>query len=481
MPGGATSGAATIISSLPFTDADTSPNSSGLWYKYTAPTPAPSVIGVFVYSTVTPVPVRLTVFSPDAVTNYPPWDSFTLIANKAIQIPVQAGVSYYFNPRGVAGAYSISVVTGPATSVVPAGSILINDDEPGSGGDSWPVALLSITDGAVLSFIHPFPAGENADVIATGAHLGRILIHDRFGGGLNLYDPQLTLLTSLTYATPSNGRCPIRTNKALPTKFYVGKPIDADHSNLATVTTVTSAGAFGPTTWVLPAAGLLGIAPSRDETILYHIGQTSATNAPIKCWDLVNNVALTDLAVGLGSSYRTQDDILVLDDGTIVVTYEHTTASNPPLVYRYSANGTVLMSVTMTGSRSADIRLAYALDDPVSFWVWSKLGGTSRFTNLRASDGAVLATFDAVEFERGRYDAATTPTPLARFGHSESCPFLILRVAVGVQPPPACVQGCIPNLGAITGGGQACRPTIDLPTGGGQACRAPAAPDVECS
>src|ERR1043165_1135329 len=286
------SGSPTVIASLPYTDSQTA-TTTGCWYVYTAPTPVdPNVLGLFVYTadTVAGQPaVTSTLFSPDTVTN----TDYTNIRNKAFQVPMTAGVSYYLKVRAVTGshAYTLSVLAAPS-AVAPAGSLWVNDDTL-----RHPLALISSTDATPLRFVTPFPNGENADVIASGAFTGSVLVHNRFNDSgsasdhLLLYDSQMTLLADLSYGATTGDRYPIRTNKALSTTFYVGKPTDAAHGNKATVTTVTTAGAFGPTTWVLPAAGLMAIAPSRDETVLYFTGQTSTVNSPIARWDLVNNVA----------------------------------------------------------------------------------------------------------------------------------------------------------------------------------------------
>jgi hypothetical protein len=513
MPGGATSATATLISTLPYTDADTCTLATPLWYRYTSPTPAvPNVIAVFVY-TADRVHVGSNPVMPLDTQVYSPNDSTLImgsaatnigIRNKDIQVPMTAGATYYFKITSAFGdhPYTISVLAAPSLSA-PAGSIFVNDDGAGSTVSTgnaipFPLALLSAIDGTVLRFVNPFPSGENGDVIATGAHIGRILVHDRFNANhsardhLALYDSQFTLIADLSYGATTGLRYPIRTNKSLATKFYVGQPADPAHAGKATVTTVTSAGAFGATTWVLPLAGLAGIAPSLDETILYHSGQSSPTNSPVGRWDLVNNVALTNLAAGLGATWVTQDDILVLADGTIVVSYESTSVLTAPVVKHYAADGTVLNTYTLTGSRSQDVRLAYALDDPISFWVWTKLGpsssagnGLSRFRNVKVSDGSTLTTFDCQQYGGGVWFGAVTATPSPRFGHSESCPFLIIRQAFpSVAPPPAppaCVHACLLTEAPITGGGQACQSTLTAETGGGQACRLPDTPGVECA
>ena len=436
MPGGATAGTAALISSLPYSDADTVPTTAGLWYRYIA-SAIPNEISIFAYAA-TLSNQRVRVFSPDAVTDYPPTDPGNWVNSRPLQIPVVAGITYYINVYNQAGAYTLSVIAGP-NEAAPIGSIFVNDD---AGG--WPLALLSGTDGHALRFIHPFPAGETGDVIATGAHTGRILVHNRIGslaqgdGHLHLYSPQFVLLADLPY-TPAGDSftCPIRASKTT-SRFYVAQQTDPLNANNGSVTTVTSAGAFGPTTWNLTATyDLAGVAPSADETILYTRRLSGGSSRIVGRWDLINNLELPDLAPAVTNFFL--DDMLVLTDDTIIAGYRRNVGNVTPFVRRYATDGTILNTYTLTGSHSQDLRLAQAIDDSVSFWVWTKadvtggLAGPTTlnvFTNLRASDGTILSTFSVPQFNHGAYQGAKSATPIAYFGASESCPFLILRVAV---------------------------------------------------
>jgi len=434
MSGGADATHATLITTLPYSDADTVPTTAGLWYKYVG-TSFPNEISVFAYAA-TLATQRLRIYSPDGVTAYPPLETTNFATSRPLQIPVVNGVTYYFNVYNQVGAYTFSVIAGP-NEIVPIGSIFNSDSNGG-----WPLALLSGIDGHPLRYFHPFPCGESGDVIATGVDTGRVLVHDRlvFGGDdhLKLYSPQFELLADLDYTSGQAGALyPIRahrTNKI----FYVGKPEDPLNAGNSSVTTVTSAGAFGPTTWNFSAAHVIfGIAPSIDETILYTTRVSTGVPRVVGRWDLVSNVGLTDLAAAV-SNYRL-DDIMVLADDTILVAYKRLTANVTPYILRYDTAGAILNTYTLTGAQSEDVRLAQAIDDPVSFWVWTKTNATeslsgpttlNRYQNLRVSDGTILSGFSVPQFNHGVYIGAKSATPIARFGSASSCPFLILREAI---------------------------------------------------
>ena len=107
---------------------------------------------------------------------------------------------------------------------------------------------------------------------------------------------------------------------------------------------------------------------------------------------------------------------------------------------RYTAAGAVLNTYSFgSNHRSLLPRMAYALDDPVSFWMWNHPdtpAGFSLFHNVRVSDGVVLTTLTVAEFEGGVYEPAASATPTARFGMSFSCPFLVTRAALEAPEEP---------------------------------------------
>lgn len=392
-----------------------------VWYKYTA-LATERMIGLFGYG--------------DATTYRPTTAVFTLVAgvpvaylniagqNLAIQLPVTAGVTYYFSFTPNAGnpspaVLSIDALTAP-TLPVPAGTILVPDD---TGG--FPAVLLSAADGTILNAVVPFPDGETGDALASGL----ILVEDQTAGDLKRYDADLNLLGSVAFAWVSTNP-QIRTNHGSGV-WYVGDR--GGGGSPASIRTVLSTGAFGPTIWTLPTAGLTGMAAANDDSILYFSGQTSSLNTQVQRWDLVANAPLTDLVADIGGTY-TVFDMLMLADNTLLVGYKQNSPRDVQL-RRYSLAGALLTTYSMgSGFSTQGPHLAYAVDDPTSFWLWTHLtgvdAGKSRFFNLRVSDGATLITFDTIEYEGGTYQPTETPTPLARFGHSFSCPFFLLRTAV---------------------------------------------------
>lgn len=374
-----------------------------VWYKYVAQT-GDVVIGVFGFGDLVAYSPTVTVFSPDGATAY-----LSLAAvNRPLQLPVIVGNTYYFrfSSGNVAAALlHLSVRRGPKNTA-PTGAVLINDDTPG-----LPAALLSALDGTMLHFRQPFAAGEGGDVLNTG----ELCFEEFTDGTVTFYDKNGAVVLASAFA----GYRMISTNKT--TTFYLGHK--GGGLVLAKVTTASALGVAGPTTWTFAAAGLTGMAPSPDETILYYTGSGGSVAAAVKRWDLVNNVALTDLVAGIVGF--TTNDIVVLSDGTGLVLYY---SSDPTRVRHYSTAGATLNTYTFTGAMTTTTRICRAIDDPTSFWIFLKLTtGFARIQNIKVSDGSTLTTFDIVNFEGGAYQGAATATPSAFFGPSQSCPILIAR------------------------------------------------------
>ena len=400
---------------LPYTITQTTDDRDGVWFKYIGQ-PGITIIGIFADATPTRLYTRI--YTPDAVTPFP--DTLFYEKNVPYELPVFEGITYYINVGGsssgalVTGTFTLSVINGP-NEIAPAGSIWIHDDIIG-----FPLAILSSITGEPIQFRAPMANGDTADVLPNG----KWLVDDTYENKLKLYSSQAGLLASLSIPTTEVRANPIKSNKS--NKFYVGYVIDTTLGGRASVTTVNDDGTFGPTTWDLGANGLVALAPSPDETILYYVRSSTLPTNAIKRWDLINNLPLSDLVAS--GIYVIFDNLLVLNDGTILVGY--LTLSDPFLirVVRYNSSGTVLNTYDFAGFYSIVGKLAYAIDDPNSFWIWLRVSSfSSEFRNVKISDGSTISTTPSVPlYEAGVYQGDYSPTPI-RFGHSYSCTFFILR------------------------------------------------------
>lgn len=395
-----------------------------VWYKVT-PT-EDGELGLFGFGDLVTYQPTVATFTPDGVT---PSDLLSPSTNKRIQLPVTAGQTYYFRFSSSTGNVTPAVLLLTAElftpQTAPAGSILVNDD---TGG--FPAAILSASNGDALRFVQPFSAGEAGSILPNGISCFEDddLNHDGSGvRGVVLYDARLTQIATVTRAAMGLTLGSLSICNDDVDTFYVGQA--GNGLTVAKVVTVSSAGVVGGTSWTLSSAGLIAIGVSPDETILYLIGQGSSLSAAVARWDLVNNVPLSDLVAGV-VGYTPFKDLLVFPDGTLLVGYR---SAGDGFLRHYSAAGAILLQIAEGTTLRSDDRLAFALDNPVSFWLWRHAGplaaatGISTFDNIALADGSLLSTRDAVQFENGVYAADATATPLDTFGHSFSCPFLILR------------------------------------------------------
>ncbi len=382
-----------------------------VWYSYTA-TSDENVINVFAFGDLTVYKPILRVYLGPAAAPIS-YLGGVGAQNRPIQIPVTPGTTYYFEVVKNSGNPSPAVltltsVTGPMESV-PVGSIVVNDDT-----DGFPAALVDSTTGDVLRFVSPFPAGEKGDTSADG----HILVNDDFAGNLVWFDAQFNRLTDIAFDADAM----VRTNIATDTIYVANR---GGGLTAATVTTVDNTGALGGTVWTLASAGFAAGCVSPADTILYY---AAGANSTVKRWDLVNDVALSDL-VAIVSGYVISD-FLGLADGSILALYYKSTVTRDAYVKQYSAAGTTVRTFNLGSDQSSTPpRLAYALNHPTSFWVMSHTAAHfSVFTNLLVSDGSTVTTFQVPEYEGGAYQPAATATPSADFGVSFSCPFFLSRV-----------------------------------------------------
>lgn len=418
-PPNTTSGTATDISGLfPYTASVTAHDSGttyDLWYKFTAT--VSTMIGAWAFGGTVGSGYR-----PAAFIYGPNSPTMSILSggnNRPVQFWVEAGSTYYIKFRTSSPTISPAVA---AISILEftqdhfsSGDIIVNDDTK-----DYPAAIFSSTTGDMLKYLPPgFASGESGAVLDDGT----ILLDESTDTTLILYDSDFNVIATLS-GTPNyaefGGITCNRTNR-----FYV--------TNSNKVWKITNVGVVvGIVANITTVAGTArSIAVSPDETILYYREYPGVDSSIIKRWDLVNDLPLSNLVAAPGGGYNLSSrEILCLEDGTIIAAYV-----NPGVSYylkRYNADGTTANTYSAPGSYTITdpIRLAYAIDDPTSFWAWfeeDNTSGEAHFLNIKCSDGTILATATTQMYEVGDMLGAETATPYARFGHSESCPFLILR------------------------------------------------------
>lgn len=423
-----TSAGTAINMVLPYSTVQTGIHDAGttysVFYKTTATTTG--LLSVFGFGDLVTYQPKVSVLVGIGATPY----LITLAdANKAIQVPVTAGTTYWFEFTPNAGNPTPATLTLTARMLVeqtaPAGSIVVNDDTEG-----FPAIVID-TAGNIVKSLQGIVAGEAGDVLDNGI----VALADGWNDAIALYDSNWNLIATSPSIVMASLMGVLRTCQGTQRFWFTYVEGGARKAR-----SIDSAGTLGTAHTLTAIANVQASAASNDETILYHCA--SGTNAAIRRWDLVNDVALSNLVAGI-ASYQTAD-ILVLSDSTIIVSYIKTSATFDVKVLAYDSSGATLQTYnfgsTQTFPGGTFPRLAYG-QDATSFWIWTHpTTGASKFEEVKVSDGSILTTVTTTEFEGGIYQKSVTATPAAYFGNSFSCPFLITRTA-STTPPDANLNG----------------------------------------
>lgn len=417
-----------------------------VWYKYTAT--STDIVNTFSFfgDLVGYSPTTKVFLGPDtAPVGYLGGIAAT---NRPVQIPLTPGVTYFFQVATNSSAADPALLSLDAriapNLTFPVGSLLV----PEAGGNRlFPACIMSAVDGddyTVLGFRTPWADVRSGDVLANGT----ILVHSGVDAELQIYDSALVLgiVTAFTPVGSSSSR--IRAQRT-GGHFYVGEtgggPLPATIRTVSTTLVLGSLFSF-------PLAGLSGFAVNPDDSIAYFSGQASAFNSQIERWDLLTDMALSDLAPdhgdGVGGGKFFVSSILVLSDGTIAVLYMESAAPSEVEIVVYNPNGTIVGTYNLGAiyETSSSPTLGFALDDPNSFWIGvnytiSTAEGQSRYANIKASDGSILADIDQANYTSGQYDGPQTPTPVSFFGPSGCSGHLLMMLSAVV--PPVCPGGAV--------------------------------------
>ncbi len=351
-------------------------------------------------------------------------------ASHQFTVPTDLGGPIYLryrDPTPTAGLIRLTIIP-PPYGTAPIGSLIIPDDDA-----KWPAAVISSSTGAIIGYLR-LPAGEGGEILPNG----KLLMHDVSDGSLKLWasDAKTLLATVPTVNSAASGvwtgHPPITSNRIQT--FYAA---DGNATLSTRVYRVTDAG-VKTGEWDLPypynaltlgsADGVLGIGASPDGTILYILG--FGLNVPVRRWDLVNDVGLSDLSVGIAGA-RFGQDLLMLSDGSFIVAYSPTGADD--FVKRYSSTGTLLNTYTIppVGAFTNIEHMTRAVTD-AAFVVWQQEANIHTVRFVRVSDGVILQTIQFPVFDVGVAASGTLP---GNFGVSSSCPIIVTTISISTTPP----------------------------------------------
>ncbi len=453
-PTNTTPATAINISALPYATTQTLTDSGTdytVWYKYT---PADDeTISVWGYGVIGSHQANTSIWTLDGGGSPVGYLSLTDSSqgNTPLTFPVEAGTTYYFKFIPVLFSVATFVLTLAVDSapaeVLPDAFIFVNDDT-----QPFQAIALDATDGTLLRYIEAV-SGEEGDVLVPG---GQILLEDNAATSstFQLYTRSFEPIAAVAALTGGVGL--IRTTPSRDRFYIANSGIDGASNpvggaTVAKYTTVSSSGATG-TVVDFPDLGLSAIAPDLNETVLYYarrIPFTGVWDRVVKRIDLTTGLPLSDLVTVGAANDRIHAMLVTADDDLIVAFFEFATSQN--FIQRFNAAG-VLQATYSFGTVVGGLipttvtRLAYDFDDEGAFWVWEHGDdGFSHFRKIRLSDGTQLTHLQVAQYEGGYYSPDENADP-ARFGVSESCPFLVLSgTAVDASSP-------CPDCGPTTGG-----------------------------
>jgi hypothetical protein len=454
MPGGPDANNATPITSLPFAD-DSTPSAwnDEFWYSYSTP------VDKLVRSTVT----RSGNFNPRVDTYYDLNFLYEYMASytgsvdavdRPMLIPVDGAVTLYFR---VKGATNPGPITGTvrftleheyrAFKTVPQGYVLIPDDTaheyPAGSGEyvSFPAAILNPDTGETIGVKPGVVAGESGWMLPTG----ETLLENRYANGGSgqesfvLYDKDFNVIADTGNQAVSTSGTGGTVGPWGPGAFFVS---------------IYDTSLGGPVLWRVSADGdvdnvqelpvghdTFSAGMSRDGTMYYAAGSIGAV---IHTWDTETESAGPDLNAGVSGYFIARDSIKVLPDGTVLVGYLRTSPRDN-YVARYDTDGTLLDTYQLESTdfyRLDRVQIPVFPEDEPTFTTWVQFGvftptlvAWSRFTQIRVSDGAVLNTWDQLQFQSG----IGPPVPGGpTLGHSSSCPMLIVSNPELASPEVCC-------------------------------------------
>ncbi len=325
--------------------------------------------------------------------------------NAPLILPTSEGITYYIRVRQFGAGVpdtplTLSIKRAP-TGTAAAGSLLINDET-----DGLPAAVFSSTTGQIFGYL-PLPAGEGGAALPDGT----VALEDSANTVIRLFvvvDGAYVANGTVAFDLQTSGQ--IISNGS--DRFYTGQG--------NTVIRFDRDGVIDGT-WTLPVtANLWGLAPSLDESILYYVQGPGSSGLAVKRWDLINDLALSDLAAGIGGA-GARRDVLVMADGSILVPYSVG-------VKRYSPAGSVLNTYTTATVGASYDHIVLDLN-PANFIYSDQTSTFKHFYQIRASDGFVVYHSTIPRFNAG-VGASGDGSP--RFGASFSCPIIVIPTPITV-------------------------------------------------
>lgn len=365
-------------------------------------------------------------FTVDISGHFRSWHFYLLAGTYYVKVTRQAGGASNFD-------FTSTFDTRPILTSVTPGNLIINDDIEG-----FPAIVMGV-DGTTIGFLPEIPSGEIADALPTGEQLWQ----DRFGlealHKISVFNNTPSYIGSVD-TTPAIGALWFPRITQNGTQFYI------INTNDQVVFTVSKLGVVSgsPIATVTNLANNSVVGVNKEGTILYYGDQTGATAGVIRRWDLVNDIALSNLYAIPG--YNTTNDtmarsaegqpgeILVLTDGT-VITWYYRRSDNKAVILLISTTGTLINSFAYDYDTRAIDHIHYFTDENhIRVWFFTDVFlRRGKYAEVLLADGSITGSFDTDLFSAGigLLDDSTNI-----WGPAESCMMVTYKYEVTPPAPP---------------------------------------------
>lgn len=382
---------------------------------------------------------------------------FDSYPNSACSVPIKMGESYWIEVHQygtglTSPILNINISLKPYSNTHSPGEIIIFSASSDSFFDSkggLHTGIIDATSGQITNFIPFFPSTEGGDILNDGT----VLITDNSwitkpdppgpqDWYLLLYNSSFGLITRILFAGPVTGYTfepLIKTNNAT-NKFWVGQTgysgAPNRYASVSSTGVISAITNFANFTY---SSTIRAVAATNNESHLLVIPNHALINNIWK-WNLTTLAWDGTIGPVVASAYG--QDLLVMQDGTIIIVYT-TTDNKNNTIKRYNLAGTELNTVTVTTtvSTTAGPRLGYAAD-PLYFWFWLPLSdGNSLIKKYKYSDFSVAVNSSI----KNVYETSIEVSNPELIYVSDSCPIIELRTSGSndgsVIPPPVNYSG----------------------------------------
>lgn len=322
-------------------------------------------------------------------------------------------------------------------ATVPAGTLVVSNDSSG-----FPTVFIDRITGAV-SWVKGWPAFEMAELLPDGIlAITAERIEDDAADRIEIYSDQLELLYTITgspFPSLFNAISPISSNRT--DRFYLLLNSSPASSIIYSFGTD---GVLDATSWDI-TSGLAvgadtpsGLAISDDEEVAYYLYKTFSGSRGLRIgrWDLINDIALSQLIVPNVPNETVGRDLLLID-GFLYATLKGAGGNTDNYVRKYDVSTGVLTDFygPFTSAATSPRLTRDSTNGQIVMMYWpdgASEGDSAYFITIQLSDMTAVGSPVTTELK------LPSETGDPQYGPSQSCPIIVLlnEVTPAVIPNP---------------------------------------------